>query len=280
MSDKHPNSNEDIETAPVEPQGAEESPPEFIYDKRKGEMTLVRAGGKSITFKTRVIEDDEEEEEDDEPMTPEEFEEALEAVNRLGLTWTADATPNVKAKSPETENALLSEEFIELQDKFPNLPFEVYIATSYKLTGNENLAAVAGGENYLKRKAEIAGRVFIDHAFRSEFFFKHAIKVPYLRNIDWEVVYKLYEKGAEGIPGIPYGMLALSLQDPFFTGKGRNLRNITVAVDESLVNLLLKILGEVKVKLENARRISDVLNEQHLLEEQDHDNKEPSPQLG
>jgi len=284
MSDKQPNSNEVTEGVPLEPQGPESSSlvkmPEFVIDKRKNKVTVVGPNDERFTFRTKVIEEDEDEEDDQpEPMTPEDFQEALEAIDHLGLTWTADVTPNIKAKSPETEKALVSEEFIDLQDKYPNLPFEVYIATSYKLTGNKSLAEAAGGEDSLKKKAESAERVFIDRAFRSEFFFKHAIKVPYLRDIDWEVVYKLYERGAEGIPGIPYGMLALTLQDPFFTGR-RNVRNITVAIDETLVNHLLKILGEVKVKLENARHISDVLNKQHLLEEQGDENKEPSPKLG
>lgn len=282
MSDKHPNSEQVAETAPLEPQGAETSPlvvmPEFVIDKRRNEASLIAPGGERFTFKTKVIEEDDED--DHEPMTPEAFEEALEAVDNLGLTWTADVSPYVKAKTPDAEKALVSEKFLELQDKYPNLPFEVYLATSYKLTGNKSFVEIAGGEEYATKKAEAAGKILINHAFRSEFFFKHAIKVPYLRDIDWEVVYKLYEKNAEGIPGIPYGMLALTLQDPFFTGKSRNVRNITVAIDETLVNHLLKILGEVKVKLEKARRISDVLNEQHLLEEPDHEDKEPKPQLG
>lgn len=287
MSDKQPNSKEVTETVPLEPQGAEESPPlaltpEVVIDKRKNEVTLVGPNNERVTFRTKVIEEEDEEAAgyQHEPMTPEEFEAALATIDRLGLTWTADMTPNIKAKSPETEKGLVSEEFLELQDRYPGLPFEVSIATAHKLTGNKSLAEIAGGEDSLKKKAEIAERIFIDRSFRSEFFFKHAIKVPYLRDIDWEVVYKLYERGAEGMPGIPYGMLALTLQDPFFTSRGRNVRNITVAIDETIVNHLLKILGEVKVKLENARRISDVLNEQHLLEEQDHDDKEPSPQLG
>jgi len=187
-------------------------------------------------------------------MTPKEFREALEAVDNLGLTWTADVSPFVKAKKPEAEKALVSEEFAALQAKYPHLPFEIYLAASYKLTGNKGVADAAGGEDTLREKAEIANEILIDNAFRSEFFFKHAIKVPYLRDIDWEVVYKLYERGVEEMPGIAYGLLALSLQDPFFTGRSPSAQHITVAVDENLLTKLIGILNEVKAKLESARQ--------------------------
>ena len=259
-----------------------ESPqmPEVIIDRSKDEVTIVDPKGQSLTFKTKVIESEEPDEEDSEPMTPEEFRDALERLDKLGLTWTADVSPQIKAKTPEAEAALVCEEFSDVQNEYPGLPFEIYLACSYALTKDRIFAMASGNQESLKEKANIASEVVIDAAFRHEFFFKHAIKVPYLSDIDWEVVFKLYEKGAEGIAGIPYGLLALSLQDPFNTNRVPNQRHITVAVDETLVNKLLESLNKVKLKLENARRISDVLNEQHLLEGKDNDDEKAGPQLG
>jgi hypothetical protein len=252
--------------------------PEVVVDKVKNEVTIVGPNDQSFTFKTRVIEE-EDDDDDYEPMTVEEFQEALEAVDKLGLTWTADLSPFVKAKTPDAEKALVSEEFSNLQDKYPYLPFEIYSATAYKLTGHKGFAEVGGGEEIIKKKADIAERILINQAYRSEFFFKHSIKVPYLRDIDWEVVYKIYERNAEGIAGVPYSLLALTLQDPFFSGKNRPSRNVTVAVDETLVNKLLAILTELKSKLEDAGRISDVLSKQHMLGEQDHDDEKAKQHL-
>jgi len=77
------------------------------------------------------------------------------------------------------------------------------------------------------------------------------------------------------MPGISYGLLALSLQDPFYTGRSTPSRHLTVAVDESLVNKLLEILSEVKSRLESARRLTGILSKQQTLEEKDDDSPKP-----
>lgn len=206
--------------------------------------------------------DAEDEEEHFVPMTPEEFEKALSEVDALGLTWTADRSPVVKPKTKESESALISERFDELQERYPHLPFEVFLATSRYLTGTEVFSQVAGGEASLERKAEIAARFIIDHKYRTEFFFRAAIKVPYLQEIDWEVVTKLYERGVKDKVNIAYGLLALSLQDPFNTGRGRPpARHVTVAVDEALVDKILAILTELKSKLISARQDTETLSQ-------------------
>jgi hypothetical protein len=224
----------------------------------------------SVGLETRVAEvvSAEEEEEEFVPLTPEAFEKALSEVDALGLTWTADRSPIVKPKTAEAEGALIGERFEELQDRYPHLPFEVFLATSHYLTGSEAFAQVAGGEESLKRKAEIAARFIIDHDYRTEFFFRSAIKVPYLRDVDWEVVTKLYERGVRDKVNISYGLLALSFQDPFNTGKGRPpIRHFTVAVDEMLVNSLLEALTELKSRLVSARTETETLSQQQPLEE-------------
>ena len=249
-----------------------ESVPHLIVDRLENELTLIRGSGDSVSLKAHIIDHSADEEEDEEslpPMTPEDFEKALRAVDNLGLAWTADITPGVKAKTPDFEANLLSAEFGKIQDEYPRLPYEVYLATSFFLTGSVSYAEPAGGLESLKRKGEIAGEIIVTPDYRSTFFFRSAIKVPYLRDIDWEIVFKLHERGVKGIPGIAYGLLALSLQDPFYGGRARTVSHLTVAVDETLVNNLLKILTEVKSRLAIARRQADVLNKQQLLEGQD-----------
>jgi hypothetical protein len=210
----------------------------------------------------------EEEEEEFVPLTPEEFEKALSEVDALGLTWTADRSPIVKPKTAESEAALIGERFEEIQDRYPHLPFEVFLATSHYLTGSEAFAQVAGGEDSLKRKAEVAARFIIDHDYRTEFFFRSAIKVPYLRDVDWEVVTKLYERGVRDKVNISYGLLALSFQDPFNTGKGRPpIRHFTLAVDEALVNNLFEVLTELRARLISARGETETLSERQAPEE-------------
>ena len=250
--------------------------PELILNKVKDELTFIDpVSGKPITFKTRIIEEESKKEEEHEPLTPDEFRKTLRRIDDLGLTWTADIFPCVKAKTPETEDALASEEFAEIQKKYPQLPRELHVATSYFLTGNKAYTHWVGTEDDLKKKAAIARELLISSDYRSEFFFKYAIKVPYLRDIDWEVVFKLFEKSVKGSPAISYGLLTLALRDPFITGRPANVQHITVAVDENLVNKLLTILNEVKAKLEKARQITEQLNDLPLLEDEDNGDANP-----
>jgi len=238
-----------------------ETVPHLIVDRFENELTLIRDSGQQVSLKAHIIDHSEEDEEDHDlpPMSPEDFEKAVRAVDKLGLAWTADTVPGVKAKSTETESNLLSDEFEKLQNEYPNLPYEVFLAASYFLTGSAIYAKEAGGLESLKRKAEIARELIVTPDYKSAYFFRAAIKVPYLRDIDWEVVFKLHERGVKEIPGIAYGLLALSLQDPFFTGRPGSIRHLTVAVDEKLVDYLLRILEELKSKLGSAKQI-DILS--------------------
>src|SRR2546425_3117307 len=98
-------------------------PPEFVpevtFNRTKGELSLALPGGKTFSMKVNEVFDDADDDDEPEhkPLTPGEFREALNAVDKLGLTWTADLVPNLKAKSPENESALASEELDELQKK-------------------------------------------------------------------------------------------------------------------------------------------------------------------
>jgi len=287
MSDEKPESKVVTDTMPAgsgseAPAGApmETAPvPEIVFDRVKNEVTFVGLDSQTFKLRARVIEEEPLEEYHREPLSPDEFRKALEAIDKLGLTWTADLVPNIKAKTPEAESALASEELQKLQDRYPDLPYEIHLAATYALTGNKGGAEAAGGDEWFEKKAEILNEIILaDNNYRSEFFFKYAIKIPYLKDIDWEVVFKAFERGITRPLGVPYGVLALTLQDPFFTGNSPSVRKVTVAVDVNLVNELLTILNEVKSNLETAKRLTDLLTKQHLLEEQA--NHEPKPSLG
>src|SRR5205823_13084363 len=110
--------------------------PEVIFNRTKGELSLALPGGKTFLMKVNETFDDDDEPER-KPLSPDEFRTALLAVDKLGLTWTADLVPNLKAKTPEMESALASEELQKLQDKYPNLPYEIHLAATYALTGKK-----------------------------------------------------------------------------------------------------------------------------------------------
>ena len=95
--------------------------------------------------------DDEDDTPRREPLTPEEFRDALSAIDKLGLTWTADLTPNLKARVLKL-SALASEELDELQEQYPPLPYEIHLAATYALTGNKGGAEAAGGWSGLIRR--------------------------------------------------------------------------------------------------------------------------------
>jgi hypothetical protein len=249
---------ENKDTAPNSESAISEPVPQIILDKTKNEITVTDPSGNTIAFKAKIIEEEPEEDDEIPPLEPEEFEQAIRLMDVMGLGWTAGRTPSVKPKNADAEGALVSPEFERLQNTYPHLPFEVFMATSHFLTGSNSFAAIAGGKEKLQQKGQIAGEFIVDHEFRTEFFFRSAIKVPYLKDIDWEVVSKLYERGVTGSPGIAYGLLALSLEDAFLSNRQNPRRHTTVAVDEKTVDHLIKILTEVKTHLAIARQQIDI----------------------
>lgn len=232
--------------------------------------------GRVITFKaTDEIEKpsvEQREKEPSKPLTPNEFREALEKVDALGLGWTADIQSHIRAKTPEHEGIFLSPEFLEIQKNYPHLPREVGAVTFHVLTGSKALESVVGGEDDLQQKVAAVRQFVITADYRSEFFFKHAIKVPYLSDIDWEVVFKLGEKNVKGIPGIPYALLSLLFHNPSSTAaRGRVPETKTVAVNEFLVGRLIDALTEVKRALEDSRQLADLVDSRSESDEDDDD---------
>jgi len=249
--------------------------PELVINKGTKELTFTDpVSGQTITFKVNVIEDEEDDEDDDEeepePLAPDDFRGVLQRIDALGLTWTADRQPRVKAKDPQSEGVLFSEDFQDIQKNYPSLPRELGVVMSYALTGNKVFVAggieVVGGEEFLEQKATIVRELLATPEYRSEFFFKHAIKVPYFESIDWEVVLKTYEKNVERPIGVPYALLLLTFHNTNpNVGKIDEHRNVTVAADVNLVNKLIATLIEVKTALESTFELTGTPEQRNQL---------------
>ena len=268
MTDKkHPKSKTpaptDTESVTNEPRALEV--PEFIYDKRTGNMTLTTPSGEQAVLRTTVIED-EDEKHVIEPLTVEEFARALNQLKKLGLVWTADNPPIVRAKDKKSQASFGKEEFFLLQQEFPNLPREVGIVVFFAMMGTSALGTLVGGEKVLRKKADLAKEFIITNKFRSEFFFKHAIKVPYLAELDWEVVFKLSEQGVSGCPSVSYGIVSLLLREPSSFGIASERKALTVAINEELVDKFIASFQELRKKLQQAQTLTDPIGHQQKQE--------------
>lgn len=223
--------------------------------KRKGHKSGKR--GEKRALKTKEIKAK------TEPLTLREFRSVLQKVKSLGLTWTADIPPRLGAEKPDAEAVLLSDETRKLQQAYPYFPHELGVVTLYILTGKKT-PTIAGNQQLLEKKAAaVRETALISDKYRSEFFFKHAIKVPYFSDLDWEVVVKAYEKNVAEMPRIAYALLSLTFDNPSRSqSPSGSSRELTVAVDEHLVEKLIESLSEVKLALEKSRRVTDILDKQ------------------
>lgn len=227
---------------------------EIVFNKGTNEITLKDPSGNTATLKATVVEPEEEEDEI-EPLTVEQFGDALRRIDALGVTWTADRTPRVKAKDSAREDALLSDAFFKIQEEYPSLPHELSIVVSYALTGSKALSAEVGGEEALAKKAEIVNELIITIDYRTEFFFKHALKVPYIANIDWEVVLKMQERNVRQMPAVSYALMTLTFHDD--NAEIEKHRSITLAADMALINRVISTFNEIKLALETGRRVTE-----------------------
>lgn len=231
--------------------------PHFVYDRKSGLMTFIAPDGTESALPTKVIEsgDDEEEEGVIAPLAVEQLEDALKRLDQIGLTWSADSPPGIMPKDEESEMGFGTEEFLQIQQDYPGLPREIGIIMSYVFTGNRVLEEYIGGESQLTPKSEILKKYLLTPELRSEYFFKNAIKVPYLADIDWEVVLKLDEKGVEHWPAATYAMLSLGLREPSTQSRASHRRTIAVAVNDVAVNRFIAIFEEIRVALEGSKEI-------------------------
>jgi hypothetical protein len=201
-------------------------------------------------------------------LTLSEFGSVLEEVESVGLTWTADIPPRLIASKPETEGALSSPEIVRLQQTYPHFPLEFGSVVFYALTG-KTVSNLAGNKQLLEKKASlIRAKGIITEKFRAEFFFKHAVKVPYFSDLDWEVVFKVYERNVKEPPAISYALLSLEFEAPGRATSGK--RRVVVAVDENMVEKLIKDLSEVKLALEKSRSVRRI-TEEEVVPKDEHD---------
>jgi hypothetical protein len=237
---------------------------EVTVNKSKEELTIKDpSSGRVITIRARVEEPEEDTAEIDiKPLPPDEFRSALEKMDALGLTWTADSVPRVIAKEDASDDAFLSEELEQLQEAYPLLPREVGTVVSHALTGMPAHESIVGGKEYLEKKVAIVRELFITQDYRSDFFFKHALKIPYFESIDWEVIFKTHERNVSDMPGVAYALLMLSFHNPNprVDRLGQH-QEVTAAVDLKLVDKLIGILIDVRTALEDAKRLTGKLNE-------------------
>jgi hypothetical protein len=154
----------------------------------------------------------------------------------------------------------------------------------HALVGSNQSPAVVGSADELEGKTKALQELLITPEYCSEFFFKYAIKVPYFSGLDWEVVVKAVEKNVKKMPRTAYALLALAFRDPTdFTkhldeaaaaSESSETKFQTVAVNEHLVDVLLKSLSDVKTALAKARKIAECFDEQSISVEEGED--EPS----
>jgi hypothetical protein len=201
------------------------------------------------------------------PLTLAEFRSVFGKVKSLGLTWTADITPHLIAKEPRAEAALPSLQSTRIQEKYPTFPSELGAVVLYTLTGM-TLGSLGADKKLLEKKASVVRQSgLITESYRAEFFFKHAIKVPYFSDLDWEVVVKKYERNVLESPGISYALLSLEFERPGTEGSEK--RRAVVAVDERLTEKLIKLLAQVKEALEKSRSTHDIFPEKAKSKEKD-----------
>ncbi|HEX8650813.1 MAG TPA: hypothetical protein VF708_08220 [Pyrinomonadaceae bacterium] len=228
----------------------------FEFDvSEAGELVFKDSSGRTITLKppAEALKRQQQQRER-KPLTPDQFRDGLQRLKALGLTWTADRTPQIKAKDKESENAFFTDEYQKIQSEYPHLPSEVSAVVFHALTRSPAPEALVGSKDVLEGKVSILYELQIINAdYSSEFFFKNAIKVPYFSSIDWEVVFKTFEKSVFRPLTVPYALLALTLEYP----EGDEGNTITVAVNLDLLNQLINTLSNVKKALERTRELTN-----------------------
>jgi hypothetical protein len=112
---------------------------------------------------------------------------------------------------------------------------------AYIFLGGEPPESIVGDKVSLEAKAALVRARVITPEFRAEFFFKHAIKVPYLTDIDWEVVFKLFEKNVVDMPGVSYALLSLRVLDP--SSVFRVQRESRILILDELIDSLVQAKG-------------------------------------
>lgn len=215
-----------------------------------------------------AIEEEFEDEDEIPPLTPEEFEDGLRRIDALGITFSVDLFPSLVAKDESSSDLIDSEEFESIRNQYPTLPREVGFVAHNTLTGRKDGLDLLGGTESFEKKSQLVKELVLTEEYQTEFFFAHALKVPYFESIDWEVVLKTRERGVEGAISIPYALLLLTFHNTNpKLGEIDKHQNVTVAVNRDLIDKILATLTEVRTALEESYKLRNILSEQNLLKE-------------
>jgi hypothetical protein len=202
------------------------------------------------------------------PFTADEFRKAWEKLRALGVTWTTDIPPVPSFLEDYERDATFWKKYEELQKEYPTFPRELGTAILHGL-----LKPQPGTE--LDEKVNIIRSDLLTHEYRSEFFFKYAIKVPYFEDVDWEVVIKAHERGVHAMPKIAYALLMLTFRNPVdstltvedASEQYREPEFVTVAVNEELIDKLIETLAKARNALGKAQQLAESLTD--LTQEED-----------
>jgi hypothetical protein len=202
------------------------------------------------------------------PFTADEFRKAWEKLCALGVTWTTDIPPVPSFLDGYERDATFWKKYEELQKEYPTFPRELGSAILHGL-----LKPQPGTE--MDEKVNIIRSALLTHKYRTEFFFKYAIKVPYFEDLDWEVVIKAHERGVTAMPKIAYALLSLTLRNPVdstltvedASEEYREPEFITVAVNEELIDKLTVALAEARNALDKTQKLAESLTD--LTQEED-----------
>lgn len=257
------------DSAPVN-EGAERF--EVILNKNTNELIIKESSGRTFVIEPKLIETKKKQRESEgeiKPLTPEEFKSVFEKLDALGITWTTDIPPAPTFKEDFMPSSSFVEEYPEIQKAYPRFPRELSSVILYALAGRTLPNPTVGNDEEIQQKIDSVGRL-LTQEYRSEFFFKYAIKVPSFESIDWEVVIKTFERGIITImPKTAYALLNLTLRHPIDTTlsiqRGANEYRapefITVAVNEKSVENLMGALIDVKDALEKAQKMAGSLTD-------------------
>ena len=219
-------------------------------------------------FEDEVEEIDDDDDDDVQPLTPEQFEDGIKRLDDLGLTFSVDLFPNIKSKGEDSPDIIDAEEFENIQDDYPILPREVGLVAHNTITGNSHGIDLLGGREFFERKSEIVERLVLTDKYREDFFFQHALKVPYFESIDWEINLKTHENGVKNNVSVPYALLMLSFHNTNpKLGRLDVHQNITVAANRELLGKLLVSLTEAKIALDESEKMREILSSAKSLKE-------------
>ena len=215
-----------------------------------------------------ALEEVEDDDDEVQPLTPEQFEDGIKRLDALGLTFSVDLFPSIKSKNENSPDIIDAEEFESIQDSYPLLPREVGLVAHNIITGNLHGLDLLGGREFFEKKSEIAERLVVTSKYREDFFFQHALKVPYFESIDWEINLKTHENGVKNNVSVPYALLMLSFHNTNpKLGRLDVHQNITVAANRELLGKLLVSLTEAKLALDESEKMREILNNIKSLKE-------------